>query len=98
MSKIEKTQTQTETQTQEPEVIMLTAKDIAVAGRGRTAVRSALYIAAAALPTPADDAYPAVRTDGKVSTVNNVIQSLKRDYPGRKYATRVRGTLIVRLA
>lgn len=95
MTKMQKTE---ETQA-EVGIIMLTEADLAITGRGRGRAHSELYIAAADLPEPQDGKYPALKTEGhKASAVNNCVQALRRDFPGRQYATRRRGAMIVRLS
>lgn len=101
MSKLEKVQAVQAEQAEPAEagIIMLTESDLTITGRGRGRGHSELYIAAADLPEPQDGKYPALKTEGhKISAVNNCVQALRRDYPGRQYATRRRGTIIVRLS
>ena len=101
MSKLEKVQAVQAEQAEQAEagIIMLSEADLAITGRGRGRGHSELYIAASALPAPVDGKYAALRTEGhKISAVNNTVQALRRDYPGRKYSTRRRGAFIVRLS
>jgi hypothetical protein len=95
MSKIEKVQKVEET----AGIVMLSEADLTITGRGRGRGHSELYIAAADLPAPKDGQFAGLPTTGhKVSAVNNCVQALRRDFPGRQYATRRRGSLIVRLS
>ena len=97
MSKVEKVQKVEEMSGSD--VVMLTDADLTITGRGRGRGHSELYVQASNLPEPQDGKYPALKTDGhKISAVNNCVQALRRDYPGRQYATRRRGSLIVRLS
>lgn len=104
MSKVQKVQAEQAEQAEQAKeahlVVMLSEADLAITGRGRGRGHSKLYIAASALPEPGKDGkYPALRTEGhKISAVNNTVQALRRDFPGRQYATRRRGSLIVRLS
>lgn len=107
MSKLEKVQKVQAEQAEQAEqakeahlVVMLTDADLAITGRGRGRGHSKLYMQAADLPAPGmDGKYAALKTEGhKISAVNNCVQALRRDFPGRQYATRRRGTLIVRIA
>ena len=106
MSKLEKVQKVQAEQAEQAEqvdagIIMLSEADLAITGRGRGRGHSKLYIQAADLPEPnsVDGKYPALKTEGhKISAVNNCVQALRRDFPGRQYATRRRGSLIVRLS
>jgi hypothetical protein len=97
MSKIEKNMTAQESGIG-IETITLTEADLAITGRGRHAGQSPLYVAAIALPAPKDGKYSGVKTGGaKVSTVNNTVQALNRAGAG-KFASRARGTMIVRIS
>jgi len=101
MAKVEKLEKVQAEQAEQAEagIIMLTESDLAITGRGRGRGHSELYIQAADLPEPQDGQYPALKTEGhKISAVNNCVQALRRDFPGRQYATRRRGAIIVRLS
>ena len=96
MAKVEKVQAE---QAEQAGIIMLSEADLAITGRGRGRGHSALYVAASALPGPVDGKYAALKTAGnKISAVNNCVQALRRDFPGRHYATRNRGAFIVRIS
>lgn len=95
MSKIEKAQ---EMSGIGIETVTLTEDDLTIRGRGRHAGHSPLYVAALALPAPANGQYAAVKTDGvKTSTVNNTVQALNRAGTAR-FASRSRGQYIVRIS
>lgn len=89
-----KTQKNTEVQVQEFVIEEATAEDITISGRGRGRSRSALFLACESMPEGTK-----IRTQNlPVPTVNNCVHALNAAHPDRKYASRARGSLIVRLS